>query len=185
MFSYSQMSRPVGFEITFTLEGDNLVVDSLRKIDKIALKAVEEVRLSFESKSFVPRVFRLTLRLSDGKSVSLSSLTWRSMIEPRAQPESYRIFARALIEAVAHANPRARFVTGKSALVWGLTAGVTGALMLMVALFTWRSLQFQAWGTLLFGIAVFALGLWQLEPFVRLNRPGRFTPDAVPENLLP
>jgi hypothetical protein len=34
-------------------------------------------------------------------------------------------------------------------------------------------------------VVVTAVGIWQIEPIIRLNRPGRFTPAAPPDPLLP
>jgi hypothetical protein len=183
--TYKQLPRPVGFEIAYSLEGDTLVVDSLRKVDRVDLRTVEELRLSFEPKSFVNRVFRLTLRLRDGKSVSFSSITWRSMIDARPQNDEYRAFALKLIEAVGKASPQARFICGKPALLWGLTVIITAATLLTIAAFSLRALQLGSLTTALFAVGVLALGIWQLEPFVRLNRPAHFTPQEPPQALLP
>jgi hypothetical protein len=183
--TYKQLPRPVGFEIAYSLEGETLVVDTLRKIDRVDLRTVEQLRLTFEPKSFVNRVFRLTLRLRDGKKLSFSSITWRSMIDARPQNDEYRAFAQKVIEAVAKANPNARFICGKPLLLWGLIVMVTAATLLTIAAFSFRALQLGSLTTALFGSGVLALGIWQLEPFVRLNRPAMFTPDQPPPALLP
>ena len=49
----------------------------------------------------------------------------------------------------------------------------------------WQALRSGANLAALFGAAVAAAGIWQLEPIVRLNRPRAFTSGNVPPALLP
>lgn len=183
--TYAQNARPVGFPVTYTIKGNRLIVDQTRKISEVQLSAVEQVRLTYEPRSFARRAYRTTIRVTNGKTVSYTSISWKSMIEARAQDEEYRGFTRDLMAAVAKANPRARFIAGKPFPIWVLLTVLAFTTLVVLALFTWRAFSNGATSAALFGLAIAALGLWQLEPMVRLNKPQDFTPENPPRELLP
>ena len=182
---YQQNRRPVGFPITFRLVGDRLTVDSTRKVDEVRLSAVETVRMVYEPRGYAGRAFRTTLTLRDGKTVSFSSITWRSMVDAQAQGPEYRAFLAALLAAVAQASPNARFVAGRPAPLWFATAALAGFSLVASAYFVWRAYRAGAGTSALLGLAVAGLGIWQLEPLVRLNKPRPFRPEAPPADLMP
>lgn len=183
--TYEHSPRPVGGPITFTLKGDRLIVDSGRKVHEVRLGAVEAVRMTYEPGRFAQKVFRTRIRMKDGKTFTFTSLTWRSLVEANVQPEQYREFVRTLFSAITRANPQARFLAGKSLPVWLATSALTLASLLAMAYLIWRAFQMHATGIALLG-ALFALvGIWQLEPMVRLNKPRLFDPASPPEDLLP
>lgn len=182
---YSHAPRPVGGPITFTLEGDRLIVDSGRKVHEVALGAVDQVRMTYEPRSFVHRAFQTRVRMRDGKTFAFSSLNWRSLIEAERLDKEYRAFARTLFDAIARANPEARFVSGRPRAVWIGSAILAAASLFAMALFTWRAMQAGAVTAALMGLVFALVGIWQLEPMVRLNRPRRFTPDEPPPDLMP
>lgn len=182
---YRQNPRPTGQEIAYRLDGHRLTVDSGRKVSEVQLGAVEEVRLSFEPRSLAHNVLRTRLRLTDGRSITLTSITWRSMIQAERQDQDYGAFVRRLVGAIAAANPGARFVAGKNPLLWAASAIVAGILLVAMAVFAWRAFQMGAQGTALMTLAVMGLGVWQLEPIVRLNKPRSFDPKDPPRDLVP
>lgn len=183
--TYTHTPRPTGGPVTFTLNGDRLTVDSGRKVQEVRLGAVEQVRLTYEPRSFGRNAFRVRLRLVDGKSVGFSSLSWKGFVEAERLDADYRAFAAALLREVARANPKARFAAGRPPVVWGLVAALAFASLFAMAFFVWRAFSAGATGAALMGGLFLALGVWQLEPMVRLNRPRPFSADAPPRELLP
>jgi len=182
--TYQQNPRPVGYPISFKLDGDRLVVDSGRKLQEVRLGAVQELRLTYEPRSFAQRAFRTTLRLSDGKSVSLNSMNWKSLIEAQNQAPEYRAFVLELIRSVAAANPQARFRAGRRRVAWLAIVAISAASLVTIALFIWRAFQTGANSAGLMGLLLGAAGVWQLEPMVRLNKPRTFDPEVPPADLL-
>ena len=183
--TYTHAPRPTAGPVTFTLAGDRLTVDSGRTVQEVRLGAVDLVRLTYEPRGLARTAFRTRLRLKDGRSFAFSSLSWRSMIDAEERAVEYRAFTRALLDGVAQANPQARFLAGRPRAVWAAFAALAAVALVGVALFVWRAAAAGATGAALLGGLVLALGLWQLEPVVRLNRPRRFRPDAPPAGLLP
>jgi hypothetical protein len=183
--TYRQNPRPVGFEISYRLAGDGLTVDTGRREIEVALAKVEQVRLTFEPRSMAQGAYQTKLKLTDGTTVKLTSLSWRSMMDVRRQDAEYSAFVQALLERIARANPAARFVAGKPRLQWAAITALTAASLLAVAIFVWQALWSGATTAALLGAGIAALGIWQLEPMVRLNRPRAFTPGEMPRSLLP
>lgn len=182
---YTHSPRPTGGPITFSLDGDRLTVDSGRKVQEVRLGAVDLVRMTYEPRSFARNAFQTRVRLSDGKTFTFSSLSWKSLIEAERKDAEYRAFSQALFGAIARANPKARFLAGRPRIVWILVAALAFASLFAMAFFVWRAFMANATGAALMGFVFLALGVWQLEPMVRLNRPKVFTPDAPPRELLP
>ena len=183
--AYRQNPRPVGFEVSYRLAGGRLSVDSGRKETEIPLEQIGEVRLTYEARSMMQGAYQTRLRLEDGTTVKLSSISFRSMIDARRQDAEYGAFVRALIDGIARANPAARFVAGKPRVQWLAVAALTAASLVGAAFFVWRAASAGANTAAILGAAIVAAGVWQLEPLVRLNRPREFAPEDAPRTLLP
>jgi hypothetical protein len=183
--SWRQRARPVGFEITYRLEGDTLVVDSTRKVDRVRLAAIEQVRFVYAPSNLSSKGFKTQLRLSDGKTITFGNLSWRSLTEMDRDDAGYHAFVSALAAAIALANPRARFVAGKPSLLWGTLATVSVLSLLMLAFFTGRALLQGAYSTALLGLLLAAASYWQVMPMVRLNKPRELALGEVPDDLVP
>jgi hypothetical protein len=183
--SYAHTPKPVGHPISFRLEGDRLEVDSGRRVDTVALAAVEEVRLTYAPGRLGRSAMSTKVRMRDGKTFAFSSVSFASMVDMRVQGPEYRAFLSALLRAIASASPGARYVAGRPLWRWSATAAITFAMLIGLAFVAWRSFQAGAAGTALLALAVIGLGVWQLEPMVRLNRPRVFAPEAPPPEMLP
>jgi hypothetical protein len=183
--AYRQNPRPIGFEVSYRLAGGRLSVDSGRKATEIPLGQVGEVRLTYEARSMMQGAYQTRLRLNDGTTVKLTSISFRSMIDARRQDQEYGAFVRALIDGIARANPAARFVAGKPRLQWLAITTLTATSLVGATYFVWRAVSAGAGTAALLGAAVAAAGIWQLEPLVRLNRPREFAPGDAPRALLP
>ncbi len=183
--SWRQRARPVGFEIAYRLEGDTLVVDSTRKVDRVRLSAVEQVRFVYAPSNLSSKGFKTQLRLSDGKTITFGNLSWRSLTDMDRDDAGYHAFVNALAAAIAQANPRARFVAGKPSLLWGALAMVSALSLLMLAFFTGRALLQGAYSTALLGLLLAAASYWQVMPMVTLNKPRELVLGEVPDDLVP
>lgn len=183
--TYTHSPRPFGGPISFTLKGSRLTVDSGRKVNEVQLGAVDTVRMTYEPGRFAQKAFRTKVVMKDGKSFTFSSINWKSMVEAQPMTDEYRAFARALCEAVLRANPDAKFVAGKPLWVWLPSSALAMASLLAMAFLIWRALQMGATGIALLGALFAVVGIWQIEPMVRLNKPRPFRSEALPEELLP
>jgi len=183
--TYRQNPRPIGFEVSYRLAGDRLTVDSGRKETEIPLAQVAQVRLTYEPRGMAQGAYQTKLKLRDGTTVRLTSISWRSMIDARRQDTEYSAFVQALLLRVGRANPDARLCAGKPRLQWLAITAITGATLVAAAFFVWRAVLSGANMAALLGAVIAAVGIWQLEPMVRLNRPRAFLAGELPQGLLP
>lgn len=183
--SWRQRARPVGFEISYALEGDTLVVDSTRKVDRVRLSAVEQVRYIYAPSNLSSKGFKTQLRLADGKSITFGNLSWRSLTDMERDDAGYHAFVSALAAAIVRANPRARFVAGKPRPLWLALAAVSALSLLMLAFFTGRAVLQGQYTTALLGLMLAAASYWQVKPMVVLNRPRELANGEVPDDLVP
>jgi hypothetical protein len=183
--TYTHSPRPFGGPISFTLRGSRLTVDSGRKVNEVQLGAVDTVRMTYDPGRLAQKAFRTKVTMQDGKSFTFSSLNWRSMVEAQPMTGEYRAFAGALCDAVLRANPNAKFVAGKPLWLWLPSSALAVASLLAMAFLIWRAVQMGATGIALMGALFAVVGIWQIEPMVRLNKPRPFRSEALPEELLP
>jgi hypothetical protein len=182
---FRQKPRPVGFEIAYRLEGDTLVIDQTRKIERVALGAVERMRFFFQPNSISTKGFRTELRLKDGRTITFGNLSWRSFVDLDRQEDSYRNFTRRLAAAVARANPDCRFVSGRSWIIWLVFALIGFGATVGMSLFAFTAWRRGETNAALFAVLMLGLAIWQVEPMVRLNRPRKLTLGEVPPELMP
>ena len=183
--TYTHSPKPFGGPISFMLKGDKLTVDSGRKVHEVQLGAVDMVRMTFEPGRLAQRSFRTKVILKDGKSFTFNSLDWKSLVEAQEMTQEYRAFVHALCDAIIRANPGARFVAGKPLGLWLPTSALAMASLLAMAYLIWQALQMGATGVALLGGLLALVGVWQIEPMIRLNKPRPFRSEALPEELLP
>ena len=183
--SWHQRPRPVGFEMSYRLDGTTLEIDSTRRVDRVDLAGVEQVRFFFAPSNISSKAFRTTLRLRGGKTVTFGNLSWRSLTDINRDDARYHRFVAALTQAITKANPQARFVAGKPFLLWAALAIVSGLSLLMLTVFAARSFHQGLYSAGWLGLALMAAAAWQVWPMVKLNRPRPLAAGEVPDDLVP
>lgn len=183
--TYTHSPKPFGGPISFILKGDKLTVDSGRKVHEVQLGAVSTVRMTFEPGRLAQRSFRMKVVMTDGKSFTFTSLDWKSLVEAQELTQEYRAFTHALCDAIARANPQARFVAGKPLGLWLPSSALAVASLLAMAYLIWQALQMGATSVALLGALLAMVGVWQIEPMIRLNKPRPFRAGDLPAELLP
>lgn len=183
--SWRQRPKPIGFELAYRLDGETLEIDSTRKVDRVRLAAVEQVRFFYAPSNVTSKAYRTQLRLSDGRSITFGNLSWRSLTDIDRDDPRYHAFVTALSAAISQANPRARFVAGKPFVLWLALALVGGLSLVMLAWFSLRAFQQGATAAGWLGILLAAASFWQVWPMVRLNRPRDLASGETPDDLVP
>jgi hypothetical protein len=184
--SWRQRPRPIGLELAYRLRNpDELEIDSNRKIDRIRLSAVEQVRFFHAPSNISSKGFRTRLRLANGKTVTFGNLSWRSLTDIERDDARYHAFVAALAAAIAQANPKARFLAGKPYPLWLALTLAGGGAMAMLAVFSLRALQQGATAAAGLGLVLAAASVWQVWPMIRLNRPRDLASGEVPDDLVP
>jgi len=182
---WRQRPKPIGFEIAYRLDGDALEIDTTRKVDRVRLAAIEQIRFFYAPGNISSKGYRTQLRLSDGKSITFGNLSWRSLTDVERDDAGYHAFVTALAGEVQRANPKASFVAGKPFALWLALALVGGLSLVMLAYFTARAFQQGAYAAGWLGVLLAAASYWQVGPMIRLNRPRDLTRGEVPDELVP
>lgn len=182
---FSLRARPVGFDVSYKIEGDTLLVGLVRRTDKVKLADIEQVRFTFEPGNISAKGFKTRLRLKDGRSITFGNISWRSFVEIDRQEERYRNFVTRLVAAIVKANPACRFVAGKPLVIWLAFAALAVTATLGMAAFAWSGWTRGQTGAAFFALLMFGFAVWQIEPMVRLNRPRELAPGEIPPELLP
>jgi hypothetical protein len=183
--SWRQRPRPIGFEIAYKLDGDALEIDTTRKVERVRLSAIEQVRFIHAPSNVSTKGFKTQLRLTDGKLITFGNLSWRSLTDLDRDDARYHAFVTALCAAIVRSNPRARFVAGKPLSLWIAMALVGGLSVAMLVFFTGRAFLQGATSAGFLGLALAAASIWQVWPMVKLNRPRELAQGEVPDDLVP
>jgi hypothetical protein len=154
-------------------------------VDRVSLAHVEQVRFTFKPGNIAATGYITTIRLTDGKTVTIGDTSWRSMVEIERGGERYVRFIRALCETIRRASPKARFVAGKPKLLWLLFALTAVVAVAVMGLFTLAALSAGQQGAFWLGMLMVAVATWQAVPLVWLNRPAELPAGEPPDYLLP
>jgi hypothetical protein len=183
-FAYSYRSSLLAAPFEFRLTSDALHWRKGGASGHTLYRNIRRVRLSYrpltmQNHRFVAEIW------SDGPKLTISSTSWKSMVEHERLDARYRVFVRELCRRIGIAGGRAVLQMGSPAILYWPGVIVFAAAALALAGLIVRALQFAAWGGAAFIAAFLGLLLWQAGTFFRRNRPGVFPPDAVPDSVLP
>ena len=117
--------------------------------------------------------------------LKIISTSWKSIVEQERQDRSYSVFVRALHQRISESASAARFERGTSPWIYWPGFAIFVAVAVGVAGGAVQALQAGAYVGAAFARAFLALYLWQIENFLRRNRPGTYSPEALPRDVMP
>ena len=184
-FAYAYRPSLLGAAWEFRLAGDGIDWAAGRKGGHIPFRAVRRLRMSYRPASMQSHRFMTELWADGAPKLEILSSSWKSMVEQERLDSRYTAFVAELHRRIALAAAPARFEKGSNPLLYwpGLIAYI--GVSLGLALLLVRALQANAKGGAVFIGGFLALFLWQGGNFFRRNRPGRYSPEALPADLLP
>ncbi len=182
---YGYRPRPTASPVQYRLGATTLRIDAGRRFDDVRLSGIESVRIFHAPNSLTRHGYKTVLRLKDGKSATVSNVTWNGIARFERQDAAYSRFVAALCQAVAAANPQATFTAGRPLPLWLLSLVAAIGLTIGIVWLAVVALQAGQRDAALVMGAILALAAWQVEPLIRLNRPRPFRPDDPPAELLP
>jgi hypothetical protein len=149
------------------------------------LSSIATVRLSYRPVSMQARRFRADIGNERGETLPVFSTTWQTVALMQPQDSDYRAFILALHGRLHAIGSKASFVAGLKPWLYQAAAGVLVLVGLAIAGLFVRAIWSGLWAGAFFVVAFAALFAWQVGGFIRRNRPRRYTPDKVPDDLLP
>src|SRR5262245_4665400 len=182
--AYSHKPSLMGGAWEFRLRDDALDWRVAFREGRIPYRSIRRVRLSFRPVTMQTRRFITEIWSSDGPKLTIASTSWRSLFEQEAKDAAYGTFIRELHHRFAAAGPAAIFERGSPPVLYWPGLVVCAAAALALVALTVRALQTQALAAAAFMGGFCALFLWQSGTFFSRNRPGRYRPDALPDDLV-
>ena len=184
-FAYAYRPSLLGAAWEFRLAGDGIDWAAGRKGGHIPFRAVRRLRMSYRPASMQSHRFKTELWADGAPKLEILSSSWKSMVEQERLDGRYTAFVAELHRRIALAAAPARFEKGSNPLLYWPGLIVFIGVSLGLALLVVRALQANAKGGAVFIGGFLALFLWQGGNFFRRNRPGRYSPEALPADLLP
>jgi hypothetical protein len=183
--AYSHKPSLTGAAWEFRLRDDALDWGVGFREGRIPYRSIRRVRLSFRPVTMQMRRFVTEVWSTDGPKLTIASTSWRSLLEQEAKDDAYGAFIRELHRRLAAAKVPATFERGSPAVLYWPGLVIFAGAGLGLAALTARALQEQALAAAVVIGGFFALFLWQSGNYFRRNRPGRYRPDALPDDLVP
>jgi hypothetical protein len=145
---------------------------------------ITELRLSFDPTRFDTHRYRCDVRIAGGAG-TLWSTHFAGVGEFEDRAATYTPFVRAVIARVAAANPNCTFRAGTRPLAyWAgqlFLLAMTLVAIWVIAMVGGSALSEVTWTKLFVVIGLIPLAL----AYARKNRPRRFLPSAIPDDVLP
>ncbi len=183
--TYSYRPSLLGAPWEFKLTPAGLVWSAGRRSGTTRYRDIEAIRLSFLPAALQSRIFKTEIWSSSGPRLTVTSSTWKSMVERAAQNGPYREFVTQLHARLAEAGATPQFICGVPAYIYWPGVVVFVLVSLGLAALTVRALQSGPLAGAAFVGGFLALFVWQLGGYFRRNRPGRYRTGELPSGLLP
>ena len=152
---------------------------------QIPYRNIRRLRMSFRPVSMQSSRFITELWGEGTPRLKIVSISWKSMVEQERLDRSYSVFVRELHRRISKAASSARFERGTNPWAYWPGLAIFVAVALGLAGGAVQALQASAYTGAAFVGAFLALYLWQIENFLRRNRPGTYNPEALPKEVMP
>jgi len=183
--TYSYKPSLMGAAFEASLEPDALTWRAGGRTGRIPYAEVRRLRLSFRPVTMQSRRYIAEIWPARGPKIEIASCSWKSMVEQERRDGAYAAFIAELHRRLAAERSSAVFQAGSSPLLyWPALALFVGVSLALAALIV-RALQVEAFGGAAFIAGFLCLFLWQAGTFFRRNKPGSYTPDSPPRDLIP
>ena len=183
--AYTYRPTALGAARHFTLSDEGIDWDSGPVSGHVPYRQVRRLRMSFKPVSMQSHRFTTELWGEDAPRLKIISTSWKSMFEQERQDRSYSVFVRELHRRVSESASPVRFERGTSPWIYWPGFALFVAVALGVAGGAVQALHAGAYVGAAFAGAFLALYLWQIENFLRRNRPGVYSPEALPKDVMP
>lgn len=187
LIQYSHRARPITQPVDHALTGRGLAIRQDTRELVLPYADIVSITLAYTPRNTTHEAYRTLVRGPRRMRANLSNLSWKSLVEFDRQDADYVRFVKALVERAAAANPAVALIAGMPRWRYAafLVAGVAavGAMAsVMVAAMVGEP---RNWPLALFAGALTAYFVWWSARYLHRNRPRRFTPDRLPEGVLP
>ncbi len=182
---YRFRPRLVGAEIELSLAPGVLVWRGGSRQVAMPFSKIMRVRLGLRPAWIWSRSYIVELWPSGGSKIEIASTSMRGLLDVQDNGPGYRAFVLELHRRIAAAQANCRFEAGFPPWRWWPAAAI-GVVMLAGCIYV--SINAVLGEHFVAGLALLgftALFIWQSGVVIVRNRPRRYSPDAIPQDLLP
>ena len=183
--TYSYRPTALGAPRHFTLSDDGIDWNSGAMSGHVPYRQIRRLRMSFRPVSMQSHRFITELWGEGAPRLKILSTSWKSMVEQERLDRSYSAFIQELHRRISKSAPSVRFERGTNPWIYWPGFALFVAVALGLAGGAMQALQAGAYVGAAFAGAFLALYLWQIENFLRRNRPGVYGPEALPKEVMP
>jgi len=186
MISYSTRKNAFTGTQTFALDQTGLdIIEDKRSPQRILLADIICVRLEFHPTRFETERYRCEIRTRQNKQWEFFNRSYEGVASFRDTSTEYAQFVRELHAALPRVNPGCQFVAGcTGARYWINVAAMVFTALVLMALLAFLVMVGMHWIALLKMLLIAAFTPVAIQ-WLRRNRPRRYQPTAIPEEVLP
>jgi hypothetical protein len=184
-FVYHYRPRMIGAGYSFRLGPHSLEWNLSGYPGQAPYPMIAMVRLGYRPSNFGNRRFIAEIWPRKGAKLEIASASYKSMVSMEDQGPAYRAFIGELHWRIAASGGDCRFEAGFAAWRWWpmvAVAAATAVALVYVAATTVANGDFGASALI---VGFMGLFVWQMWPLISRNRPMRYDPDHIPEQVLP
>jgi hypothetical protein len=182
---YSFRPSVMGQPHAFQLGPDALYYEIGMHAGSVSYYTIRRLRLSFRPLSLANYRFVAEIWSDTAPKLTISSTSWRSVVEQQRQDEAYSAFVRELARRIGASGSAASLETGSPPYIYWPGVVLCGTLLIALPWIIYRGIEAGTYGGAALVTALFVFFGWQVGNLFRRNRPGTFHSDAVPDNVLP
>lgn len=149
------------------------------------LRDIAAIRLSFRPLSIQPLRFRTDIENKQGERLTLYSATWHSIVKVALLDKAYRPFVEELHKRAVAAGAQVRLDAGIPKILYYVGFALLTLIAAAILGLMGRALSQGQYAGALFLVGFAVIAVWQLGGFMTRNRPRSYSPDALPQDLLP
>jgi hypothetical protein len=184
-FVYHYRPRMIGAVYSFRLGSHSLEWNMSGYPGQVAYPMIAMVRLGFRPSNFGNRRFTAEIWPRTGAKIEIASASYKSMVSMEDQGPAYRAFIGELHRRIAESGGDCRFEAGFAAWRWWPMAAIALATAVALVYVAVTTLANGDNGAALLIIGFMGLFSWQMWPLISRNRPERYDPHHIPEQVLP
>ena len=182
---YAFKPRMLAAEHAFRLGPDSLEWFVGGRPGRVAYPMIARIRLGFRLTNFMGRRYTAEIFPRAGGRMDISSYSARGIVDNANQGAAYRAFIGELHRRIAKAHGECRFEAGMAPWRFWPSVAVTLAMTAGLVYVVVRGMFGDQIVTGLLVLAVGVMFLWQMGKTVLANWPRNYSPDAIPEDVLP
>lgn len=185
MTTYTYRPSVMGLPHTFRLGPDVLYYEVGHHAGSISYYTIRRMRLSFRPMTLANYRFVTEIWSDSAPKLTLSSTSWRSVVEQQRQDAAYSAFVQELARRIGASGSAASLETGSPPFVFWPGLSICVLLMLALPWIVFRGVQGGTYTGAALVAGLTALFAWQVGNLFWRNRPSRFRPGDIPASVLP